>query len=152
MFTIDTNILIDMERHYPRDIFGSLWVALESSIDQGRACICQDVLDELAVGGDELHKWAKSYPDFVCSITQVDINLAQQISQKYPDWARDEKNAADPFVVAHAMNTKRHIVTNEKHAGPGVLSHNQKMPNVAEAHGLKTYKLMEWIRLEEWSF
>jgi predicted nucleic acid-binding protein len=152
VFTLDTNILIDLNRKYPRDVFGSLWSALEGAIDNGRACVCPSVLDELEVGGDALHQWVKTYPGFVCAVTQVDIDIAAQISKKYQDWARDEKNAADPFVVAHAINTKREIVTNEKPAGQNVLSQNQKIPNVAEAYGIKTYELVAWIRQEKWTF
>lgn len=151
-YTLDTNILIVLNRSYPRDIFPSIWQALENAIDRGGVCICSDVLDELARGGDELHDWAKKYPGLVCDVSQNDVNLAAQISAAYPDWVREETNAADPFIVAHAANTKRSIVSEERRAGAGVVPKNQKIPNVADVYSVQTSTLFEWVRTEGWSF
>jgi len=151
-YTLDTNILIKLKNEYPRDIFESIWSALEQAIDDGVVCACTSVLDELDNYGDHLHEWAKTYPGFVCPLTQAEVDLAAKIAAQYEDWARDEKNAADPFVVAHAVTHKRQIVSNESRAGDNVTDRNQKIPNVAEPYGVTTYSLFDWLRLIKWTF
>ena len=151
-YTIDTNVLIDLQHRYPRDVFPSAWSSLEALIDEGRACICREVLEETKRGRDDLHKWSSTYPDFACPTTDEDITKAAEISGAYPDWVRNEKNAADPFVVAHAIETGRVIVTEERAAGPGVLNHKMKIPNVARAHGIETLTFLAFARAEKWRF
>jgi hypothetical protein len=151
-YTLETNILIGFSRNYPRDLFPSLWSTLEKTIDDRKACICQAVLDELERGTDELHDWAKRYPHFVCDISQDDIDLAADISVAFPEWVREETNAADPFVVAHGVIESRMIVTDERRAGTGVEARNQKIPNVAETYGATTVNFFEFARAEGWRF
>lgn len=151
-YTLDTNILIGMVQRYPRDIFPSVWEALESSIDDGDACICQAVLDETDRAGDELHAWAKSYPYFACAITSEEVKLVGVISRDHPGWVREQLNAADPFVIAHAKAESRTIVTEENRKGPNTEDRNQKIPNVAEEHSVECIKFFEFARRRHWTF
>jgi hypothetical protein len=149
---VQQTLLIGMQRNYPRDVFPSLWAALEAAIDAGQVCICNAVLEELERGTDDLHKWAKDYQGLLCEITQADVDLAVTISNAYPDWVREERNAADPFVVAHAANESRTIVTDESPAAANVAPQNQKVPSVAAGYGVSAIKFFEFARAERWSF
>ena len=151
-YTLDTNILIGLQQRYPRDIFESAWIALEDTVDDGRACICSEVLDETNRGGDDLYKWAKGYPDFVCDLSKREVDLAAQISRLHPEWVRGTTNAADPFLVAHAKADSLIIVTEERRAGHGVTDRNQKVPNVADEFGVVSMSFFEFARLEGWKF
>lgn len=151
-YTLDTNIIIDFQRHYPRDIFPSPWEALEGLVDTQRVCICNEVLEELYRGGDDLHTWAKTYPNLVCPSSAEDIAAAKSISAAHQDWVRESTNAADPFLIAHAKVTKRVVVTNETPKGPGVINKNQKVPNVAATVGVSTITFFEFARSESWRF
>lgn len=42
-YTFDTNILINLERRYPRDVFETLWLRFEELIAEGRGFICEMV-------------------------------------------------------------------------------------------------------------
>lgn len=53
-YTLDSNILINMERLYPRDIFISLWSSIENLVSRGEVCICEAVLAELQRGDGTL--------------------------------------------------------------------------------------------------
>jgi hypothetical protein len=151
-YTLDTNILIGMIQRYPRDIFPSIWAALEGSIDDGQACICQAVLEETDRAGDGLHDWAKGYPDFACDVTRPELELSAQISADHPDWVREQLNAADPFVIAHAKVDQRIIVTEENRKGPNTEDRNQKIPNVADEHDVDCIKFFEFARQLGWAF
>ena len=151
-YTLDTNILINMERLYPRDIFSGLWDSLEELIDADRACICYFVQHELSVGSDELLAWTKARDKFVCSPDDDEVALATAMSAQHPDWVADTKNAADPWVVAHGHEHKRSIVTEESRAGFGVVDKNQKIPNVADEYRVPVLKFFEFARAESWEF
>ncbi|WP_313407247.1 DUF4411 family protein [Aeromicrobium sp.] len=150
--TLDTNILINLGRIYPRDIFGSLWDSIESAITNGEVCICAAVLRELNRGGDVLHSWAKSFPGFTCQPTADELMTVAEIGLAHPDWVQGQLNEADPFVVAHAKWNHAPIVTEENRKGPGTIDENLKIPNVADEHGVKCQKFFEFVRSQGWSF
>lgn len=83
-YTLDSNILINMERLYPRDIFPSLWASLEGLVSQGEACICEAVLRELERGDDDLHIWAKNLHGFLCATHQDEVLTVAAITQAHP--------------------------------------------------------------------
>ena len=146
VWSLDTCVIIEMERKYPRDVFTSIWEELESKIYTGEACICAEVLVELERGTDDLHAWAKSMPGFVCELTQAEAIKAVEISQSQFEWVRERQNSADPFIIAHAYISEKVIVTQESLKGPGLASRNQKIPNVAVLHGVSTKNLIDWAR------
>lgn len=151
-YTVDTSILIDLEQRYPRDVFPSAWEALEDLIDSGRACICSEVLEEVKRGSDELVDWAVNYPGLTCPLEDDDIAIAAAIAEEYPDWVRADKNAADPFLIAHGQTAGRVVVTDERRAGPGAINRNLKVPNIADIRGVRTLTFVEFARAEGWSF
>ena len=151
-YTLDTNILINLERRYPRDIFPGVWEAVELLADEQRGCICREVLEELTLGGDNLQNWAKTLNGFVCEVTDDEVTIVVEISAAHPDWVQGQRNAADPWLIAHASVSSRTIVTEETRAGAGVIDANQKVPNVATEHQVETLTFFEFARAEGWSF
>ena len=151
-FTLDTNILIGLVQRYPRDIFPAMWSNIESSVQAGDSCICEAILREVHRGGDELHKWAKELPGFVCSATDQELASVAEIAVAHPGWVQGQLNEADPFVVAHAIAEKSTIVTEESRKGPNTLDKNQKIPNIADEHGVETMKFFDYVRENGWRF
>lgn len=151
-FTLDTNILIRMTQQYPREIFPSVWEALEELIGARDACICDEVHEETKRGGDGLYDWASELDGFVCPIRLADMQLAAEISDRYPEWVRETMNAADPFLVAHAKVDGLTIVSDEREAGPNVTPKNQKVPNVAKTYRVPCIKFFDLARELEWRF
>lgn len=151
-YTLDTNILVNMQRLYPRDIFPTLWDSLEMLIDVDCACICSEVFVELKRGGDQLHEWARDLPGFVCELTDGEPATVAAISAQHPEWVRGTQNAADPWLIAHAVAHSRTIVSEERQAGPGVEDRNQKVPNVAAENDVECIKFFEFARRQRWQF
>lgn len=149
--TLDANILISLERLYPRDVFGFLWDGFEAAVAAGEVCLCEEAHEELSRGTDDLYDWADDLTGFVCGVTDDEFTLAQQISNDHPDWVRERTNAADPFVISHAKCDGIQIVTNEKRAGRGVIDKNQKIPNVASEHGVTCMDFLSYVRLKGWT-
>jgi hypothetical protein len=151
-YTLDSNILIGLVQRYPRDIFPGIWASIEESVLRGRSCICEAVHREVDRIGDDLHRWAKDLPGFVCSTTDQDLQTVALIATKYPGWVQGQLNEADPFVIAHAKSEKSAIVSEESRKGPGTIDKNLKIPNVADEHGVEVLKFFEYVRREGWSF
>lgn len=151
-YTLDTNILINLQNRYPKDIFPALWKRVEDLVSDGRACICKKVFEELERGADNLSAWAKGLPNFVCDITNEDVALSVEISNNHPSWVQDKANEADPWLIAHGRNHSRCIVTEESKAGAGVIDKNQKVPNVAHEYNVEVLNFYGFIRQEGWTF
>jgi hypothetical protein len=151
-FTLDSNILINLVRTYPRDIFGSLWDSIEAAVEDEGICICEAVLREVHRGGDDLHAWARGLAGFTCSVTDEELVTVAGIAADHPDWVRDQVNEADPFVIAHAKSEGSVVVTEENRKGPGTTDKNLKIPNVADEHGVRCMKFFEFVRFQGWSY
>ena len=151
-YTLDTNILIGLVQRYPRDIFPAMWSNIESSVQAGDSCICEAILREVHRGGDDLHKWAKELPGFVCPATDAELALVAETAVAHPGWVQGQLNEADPFIVAHAKAEKSTIVTEESFKGPNTLDKNQKIPNVAAEYGVETIKFFDYVREQGWQF
>lgn len=151
-YTLDTNILVNLVRTYPRDIFPAMWESIESMAKAGDCCICEAILHEVKRGGDDLFAWAKKLPGFVCSVTDEELVTVAEIGADHPGWVQGQLNEADPFIVAHAKHEKCVIVTEENRKGPNTLDKNQKIPNVADEHRVVTMKFFEFVRGQGWQF
>ena len=149
-YTIDTNVFIDLQRNYPRDIFPSVWESIEALVDQAEACICGEVLEEAKRGNDGLFEYLRDYDGFACETTEEELKVVAAIGVLYPDWVRQEQNAADPFVIAHASVQGRTIVTQENGAKAG--PSNPKIPNVAAGMGVTSLRLFDFVRAQGWTF
>lgn len=151
-YTLDTNILIGLVQRYPRDIFPAMWKNIESAVGAGEACVCEAILREVHRGGDELHAWAKNLDGFVCPATDEELAVVAEIGLAHPEWVQGQLNEADPFVIAHAKAENSTIVTEENRKGPNTLDKNQKIPNVADEHGVKAIKFFDYVREQGWQF
>lgn len=151
-YTLDSNILIALVRMYPRDIFPAMWDNIEASAASGDSCICEAVLREVHRGGDDLHAWAKDLDGFVCSATDEELLVVAEIGEAHPEWVQGQVNEADPFVIAHAKLEKSTIVTEESRKGPNTEDRNQKIPNIAEEHGVDCIKFFDFVRRQGWQF
>ncbi len=151
-YTLDANILINMERRYPREFFASLWNSMETAAVQGEISICQVVCEELERGDDGLAKWAKEITGFVRDATDEELALAREIALDHPDWVQEQRNYGDPFVIAHAKEHGVVVVTEEKRKGPGALDKNQTIPNIAEEYGVTCIDFFGLLRKQGWRF
>lgn len=144
-YIFDTNVFINMQRHHPADIFGSLWNQIATYIDSGVVLSSEEVFDELKICNDSLLEWAKSRKEaFVKSDEQIQL-LVRDILKKQPSLITGSRkaNGADPFVVALAKISSCTLVTDETKSGAG---QPVKIPNVCEEFGVRQIKFVEFLR------
>lgn len=151
-YTLDTNILIGLIQRYPRDIFPAMWTNIEHMAATDESCICEAVLHEVHRGGDDLHAWAKNLQGFVCPVTDQELVTVAEIGAAHPGWVQGRLNEADPFLIAHARSEGSVIVTEENRKGPGTEDKNQKIPNIADEHGVRVIKFFDYVRAHGWQF
>lgn len=147
-YTLDSNVLIWFQRQMARDVFVTPWEALEAAIAAGEVCICDAVLTELERGGDDLHEWAKEQQGFCCLPEAPEFETVSAVGAAHPSWVQDQKNEADPWVVAYGVHHGRTIVSDERPGGPGVA----KVPNVADEFGAPCIDRLGWFRAQGWVF
>ena len=151
-YVIDTNIVINLHRSLPRDIFPSLWVEIENLIEGKRAVLPKEVLIELEKVDDDCAPWAKGLDGFVVETTDAVVQIVTEITKRHPGWVTEQKNEADPWVVGYAVSTSKIIVTEERRRGADVLDRNLGIPNVADEYGVPTLTLNDVARNESWVF
>lgn len=151
-YTLDTNILVNLNRLYPRDIFPAMWANIEASVAARSSCICEAVLSEVHRGGDALHEWAKALPGFVCTTTDSELETVGEIAVAHPGWVQGQLNEADPFIIAHAKSEQSTLVTEESRKGSGTADKNQKVPNIADEHSVEVIKFFDYVRAHGWTF
>ncbi|HZM56023.1 MAG TPA: DUF4411 family protein, partial [Acidimicrobiales bacterium] len=112
-YTIDTNIVVTLNRDQPRDIYASVWEALEALIAEGRCVMNREAYEELVNVDDECAPWAKAQEGLVQDTTDDELAAVDTITTDHPGWVQESKNAADPFVIAQAVEQELVIVTFE---------------------------------------
>lgn len=151
-YTIDTNIIVTLNREQPRDIYPSVWDALEALIADGRCVMNREAYEELVQVDDECAPWAKAQKGFVEDTTDAELAVVDVITTNHPGWVQESKNAADPFVIAQAVEQDLVVVTFERRKGPGTADHNLKIPNVADEWDVECIDFKELARREGWVF
>lgn len=115
-YAVDTSIWIDIWRHYPPDIFASLWEQLRAAISDGHIVSPEEVLHELRRGTDGLAELLEAEDGLFIPL-EDDIQAGVTIVMaKCPDLSDEEgeRNRADPFVVALGLMRVATVVTAER--------------------------------------
>lgn len=157
VFCIDSSSIFDAwSRHYPPDVFPSLWTKLEALIAQGSLVSPEEVRDELR--DPDLAAWAKSQDDL---FRELDDDAYQAAVTEVVDRVRAELGArrlklrpqdfkADPFVVALARHVGAAVVCEEApQNAPGA---RPKIPNLCAWYGIRCITLAQLIRGQGWVF
>lgn len=161
IFLLDANSLITPHlTFYPFDFAPSFWSQLETHIESGRIAILDMVKDEVTRGTDALADWIKELPmgllvdrrsaDILSNLqkvlTYVQTNPCYKQEALY-EWSK--ATVADAWLIATAMTYGYTIVTFEERNGnlsERQPSKNPKIPDVADAFGVKVVRLYEMMR------
>jgi hypothetical protein len=151
-YCIDTSPVISGRNDwYPPESFRSLWDAVEALIVAGDLLMPKEVLEELERGDDECVTWARSFPDFVADADDAVTGRVAGISSDVPGWVQQERNYADPFVVAHACEKNLVVITQERPA-LATEDHNMRIPQVSSRYGVDCVTFGQLISREGWTF
>lgn len=150
-YVFDTNIFINLQRRQPIDLYPTVWNKIGELMSQGVIISSQEVFDEIAIGGDDLEKWAKVRKE--CFLPS-DIS----VQQKVRDILRNhrglieggtKKNSADPFVVALAQDKHYKVVTEETRTRN---ANSPKIPDVCDAYSIECLNFVSFAREAKLNF
>jgi Domain of unknown function (DUF4411) len=143
-YWLDTNVFIDAKNHFfAFDLVPKFWKWLEDQMNDGVICSSKMVYNELCRlegSQDELHKWAKQRrnngywikPDK--SVQELYGQISTYVHNTYDATSHaktvDFLDNADAWVIAHALEDKGTLVTEEVKVSPQ--SKSPKIPNVCE--------------------
>lgn len=74
-YTIDTNVIVDMNRDMPRDVWLGVWDSVERLIADRRAFMPRQVFEELKGVDDDCAPWARDQPGFVVEATDAEVQV-----------------------------------------------------------------------------
>lgn len=138
-------------RHYPPDVFPTLWIKLDEVINAGAIVSTEEVYIELAKKSDELHAWIKDRKHVLVQLSEDIQQLVAKVLTEYPrlvDTLRN-RSMADPFVIATAMGLDAIVVTGEVLTGK---MDKPRIPDVCEAKGIRWISFLQMIRELELTF
>ena len=145
-YCIDTSGWLDgWERHYPPDVFPSLWIKLDELVDAREIISSEEVYVELQKKADELHDWVKDRKQMLIPLTEEIQRRASSLLGEYPrlvDTLRG-RSKADPFVIATAMELEAVIVTGEIVTGK---MDKPRIPDICQVKGIRCITFLQLIR------
>jgi hypothetical protein len=145
-YCVDTSGWLDgWQRHYPNDVFPTLWQRLHDRISAGEIIASEEVYVELARKDDELHAWMQGRKQMLVPLDEDIQTRAAALLGEYPrlvDTLRNRSNA-DPFVIATAISRGAIVVTGEVATGR---MDKPRIPDVCNAKGIRCMTFLQMIR------
>jgi len=155
-FCLDTSVFINgWWKHYRIDVFPSFWETLERLMSDGTVVSCHEVYEELRrQDGDTLFKWAKRHRAIFEEPTEDTFLQLSELMDAYPNYAAisGTLNAADPWVIAHAKLGRSIVVTYEEKAAKRKPTKPPKMPDVCDDLGMRSLKVVDFLKEAKISF
>ena len=151
-YCVDASAWLDgWQRHYPLDVFPSLWTRLDEWITAGEILSSEEVYVEIERKADALHAWIKQRKQMLVPLDEAVQTRALELLAEFPrlvDTLRN-RSKADPFVIATAMERNAIIVTGEILTGSLA---KPRIPDVCRAKNLRCINFLEMIRELKLSF
>lgn len=152
-YCFDTSAFIEpWVRHYPPSLFPDFWDRIDQMASDGnRVFATEEVRVELERIQDDLHKWVKERSHL---ILELDTEVQKRVSTILADHRRllnlrQNRSAADAFVIAHAAVREAVVVTEER---PSNTTRTLRIPDVCSAIGIECIDIVTFMRRENMVF
>ena len=146
IYIFDTSAIADIfERYYPSDVFPSIGQLFENVANEGRIVVPRDVYDELA--GAAYCGWLDSLEvvqDIEEVLSDALLDVMKDVGRKMVD-PRDQKNGADPIVLAYAVASDSEVVTGEVRQPSATW---MKLPDACDARRVPCHDVLGFFRAE----
>lgn len=149
-FSLDTSGLLDAwVRHYPVDVFPTIWSHMELAAKNGEILVIDEVVLELKRKDDGIYTWIEVQEAMVVPIDKEVQQHLSDVMGKYPRLVDTRKNRSgcDPWVIALAQARSLTVVTGEKSTGSLV---RPKIPDVCKDLGIPCISVIDFFRKQGW--
>jgi hypothetical protein len=152
LYCLDTSGFLDGDvRHYPPDVFTTLWERMDEIGTSSRLIVPEEVYLELQYHHDDAFQWIDGRKDSLVMPTDARVIAAvRALLRDYPRLAMEggNRNRADPFVIATAGVREAVVVTGER----GGTVRGPKIPFVCAERGIDQVDFLQLVQREGWSF
>jgi hypothetical protein len=149
-FSLDTSGILDAwVRHYPPDVFPTIWSQMDISARNGEIFVIEEVVRELEKKDDGVHRWVKERETIIVPIDDDVQKSVVHIMSKYSRLVDTKKNRSvgDPWVIALAFVRRLTVVTGEKPSGNLA---KPKIPDVCKDLGVSCIGMVDFFREQNW--
>lgn len=155
-YLIDSNIVINAVRSYPRDVFPSYWSSFETFVATQTFFFHDTVQEELERRQDSVSSWFQDFVphDQILHVDDAEIESYRLLSKwaafqrkpRFDEAAVQEflNDAADSWIVASAHARDLSIITDEKPQPRRV--NRVKLPDAAAALGVHCSTYLDFLR------
>lgn len=151
-YCVDTSGWLDgWQRHYPPDVFPSLWTKIDGLVNSGDILSSEEVYLELKKKSDELHDWIQGRKQMLVPLDEPIQLKAVALLSEFPrlvDTLRG-RSKADPFVIATALERNAVVVTGEPLTGK---LDKPRIPDVCQVKNIRCITFLQMIRELKLSF
>ena len=160
IYCFDTNALINFYRFYPPTFVPSLWVELDTLINENRLISHKLVYDELVPkqgADDEIGQWSVDRKNIFIGKTSEQFTFLRDILKNFPKLvdANAKKEQADPYLIAMLIDfTEKQknaflkndytLVTNEN------IASTKKLPAACRHYKIRYLSLVEFFIDNGW--
>lgn len=163
-YAFDTNVFIDAYKYfYAMDIVPLYWKMLSKHINSNEFYLIDKVYNEIKKGKDELSSWIVNHKKIKIYKTDSRVELLEKYNyvmnsvQNNPTYNSDaikkwdNKDIADPWLIAVSLLEKSIIVSHESRVFGGVnqTTKKVKIPDIAKQFEIKCINLFEFMREEK---
>ena len=149
-YCLDANVLIQAwQKYYNPKFCPDYWKILIELGKQGKILIPELVYEEITRTDDDLSKWLKGSKIPVEKINEPVTICLQKIYSSNPIHKNlvdntKARSLADPWVMAHALNSNATVVTKEEKV-TALNSPKIKIPNVCDNMGIRWINDFQFI-------
>lgn len=149
-FCFDTSAILDAwVRHYPPDVFPTIWERMDQAARGGQIFVIDEVVTELKRKDDGIFKWIEDRESMIVSIETDVQSCLVEIMTKYPRLVDTKKNRSgcDPWVIALARARGLSVVSAEKASGSLI---KPKIPDVCKDLAVPYVEVVDFFRKQGW--
>jgi hypothetical protein len=150
-YSLDTSGFLDAWlRHYPIDVFPTIWERLDGATRNGVLFASDEVLRELERKDDDAHAWIKARPHMIVPFDiQVEAEVIHLMA-RFPRLVDTKKgrSGGDPFVIAVAIVKGLTVITGENATGK---LDSPRIPDVCKDLGISCIRILDFFREQRWN-
>jgi predicted nucleic acid-binding protein len=153
-YWVDSNVFIEAKAGpYAFKVVPSFWKHIDQMLENKVIFSSEMVYKELVGYGDDLSKWLKHRKqNGLCVAVTEEVEdhfakIADHVSHRYDEAnAGDFLKGADGWIIAHALQTKGIVVSQESKHYPN--AHKARIPDVCKHFHIKCINLYEMLTLQ----
>jgi hypothetical protein len=150
-YSLDTSGFLDAWiRHYPIDVFPTIWDRFDDAANSGLLVASEEVLHELERKDDGAHGWMKAHPEMIVPFdAQIEAEVIRLMAA-FPRLVDSKKgrSGGDPFVIAIAVVGRHTVITGENATGKIAAP---RIPDVCKELGVPCIRMLDFFREQRWN-